>query len=319
MYATAGNCRKNNPPFLKNLAAWDIIYVISYRRYDRYPMPKISLSADQPFSLDQTLGCGQVFRWELTEDGWWYGVVGSRVIKIRQDGSTLLFEGANTKFIRNYFSLDLDLGQVIKNIDRDPFIHAAISSCTGLRLVRQPPWECLISYICSTNSNIPTIRRRIASIAEQFGKAIEFERKTYYTFPGPSSISCEGKEGLAICRLGYRQPYVFGTSCSVTDEKQWEETIRRLPYEEARKEMMKLHGVGPKAADCILLFAFQKYEAFPVDVWIRRIVQQNYINTLDLEAGLTNRDYNTIRLFAREHFGEYCGYAQEYLYAAREG
>jgi len=282
-------------------------------------MPKISLSADLPFSLDQTLGCGQVFRWERTEDGWWYGVVRDKVIKIRQDGSNLIFEGANRAFIRNYFSLDLDLEQVIKRIDQDPFIHAAISRCRGLRLVRQPPWECLISYICSTNSNIPTIRRRIASLAEQFGKAIEFEGETYYAFPDPSSISCKGHDGLTVCRLGYRQPYVFGTSCSVTEENQWEETIRRLPYEDARKDLMKLHGVGPKAADCILLFAFQKYEAFPVDVWIRRIMQQNYINTLDLEAGLTNRDYNTIRLFAREHFGEYCGYAQEYLYAAREG
>ncbi|PKL69152.1 MAG: 8-oxoguanine DNA glycosylase [Methanomicrobiales archaeon HGW-Methanomicrobiales-1] len=282
-------------------------------------MPKISLSPDQPFSLDQTLGCGQVFRWEQKADGWWYGIVSDRVIKIRQDGSSLTFEGADTAFIRNYFSLDLDLKKVIKKIDRDPFIHAAIRRCAGLRLVRQPPWECLISYICSTNSNIPTIRRRIASIAEQFGNEIEFEGKTYFSFPGPSSITYEGNEGLTICKLGYRQPYVFGTSCTVTDEKQWEETIRRLPYEDARKEMMKLHGVGPKAADCILLFAFQKYEAFPVDVWIRRIMQQNYLTDLDLEAGLTNRDYNTIRQYAREHFGEYCGYAQEYLFAAREG
>ncbi len=282
-------------------------------------MPKISLSADLPFSLDQTLSCGQVFRWERIADGWWYGVVGDRVIKIRQDESNLVFEGANTAFIRHYFSLDLDLKKIIKTFDKDPFIHAAISQCTGLRLVRQPPWECTVSYICSTNSNIPTIRRRIASIAQQFGKEIEFEEQTYYTFPNPSPISCGGLEGLTECRLGYRQPYVFRTSCSITEEKQWEEMIRRLPYEDARKELMKLHGVGPKAADCILLFAFQKYEAFPVDVWIRRIMQQNYIKTLNLEAGLTNRDYDTIRQFAREHFGKYCGYAQEYLYAAREG
>jgi len=282
-------------------------------------MPKISLSADILFSLDQTLGCGQVFRWERTDDGWWYGVVGGKVIKIRQNESNIVFEGAKTAFIRHYFSLDLDLEEIIKTIDLDPFIHAAISKCTGLRLVRQPPWECTVSYICSTNSNIPTIRRRIASIAEQFGKPIEFEGKTWYTFPEPSSISCGGVEGLTECRLGYRQPYVFGTSCSVFDEKKWEETIRNLPYEEGREELMKLHGIGPKAADCILLFAFQKYEAFPVDVWIRRIMQQNYLTDLNLKAGLTNRDYNTIRLFAREHFGEYCGYAQEYLYAAREG
>jgi len=282
-------------------------------------MPRITLAADQPFSLDQTLMCGQVFRWHQAADGWWYGVVNDKVIKIRQNGSNLAFTGTTPAFIRHYFSLDLDLKTVIESIDHDPFIHAAISRCTGLRLVRQPPWECLISYICSTNSNIPTIRRRIASLAEQFGKPIEFEGKTYYTFPGPASLSCEGHDGLTICKLGYRQPYVFRTSCSIEDEKQWEETIRSLPYEDARNEMMKLHGVGPKAADCILLFAFQKYEAFPVDVWIRRIMQQNYLPTLDLAAGLTNRDYDTIRRFGREHFGEYCGYAQEYLFAAREG
>jgi N-glycosylase/DNA lyase len=282
-------------------------------------MPKISLSADMPFSLGQTLACGQVFRWDLSADGWWYGVVNDKVIKIRQDGPTLGFEGTDPAFIRQYFSLDLDLTKVIKNIDQDPFIHTAIKRCSGLRLVRQPPWECLISYICSTNSNIPTIRRRIASIAEQFGKSIEFEGKTYHTFPDPASISCGGDDGLTICKLGYRQPYVFRTSCSIENEKQWEETLFSLPYEEARKELMQLHGVGPKAADCILLFAFQKYEAFPVDVWIRRIMQQNYLPTLDLEAGLTNRDYDTIRRFGREHFGEYCGYAQEYLFAAREG
>jgi N-glycosylase/DNA lyase len=280
-------------------------------------MPSIRLASDQPFLLDLTLGCGQVFRWERTAEGWWYGVVDDRVIKIRQDGSKLIFEGAKSAFIRHYFSLDLNLKQVIKTIDQDPFIHAVVSRCTGLRLVRQPPWECLVSYICSTNSNIPTIRRRIASIAEQFGNSIEFEGKTYHTFPGPLSISCKGKDGLAVCRLGYRQPYVFGTSCMIADEKYWEETIQRLPYADARKELITLHGVGPKAADCILLFAFQKYEAFPVDVWIRRIMQQNYINCLDLEAGLTNREYDIIRRFARQHFGEYCGYAQEYLYAAR--
>lgn len=282
-------------------------------------MPKISLSTDQPFSLDQTLGCGQVFRWERQPDGEWYGVVDGKVIRIRQDGLTLTFAGATPAFIRHYFSLDLDLTKVIAGFDCDPFIHAAIQRCKGLRLVRQPPWECLISYICSTNSNIPTIRRRIASLAEQFGNPIEFEGKTYYSFPGPASLSCEGHDGLTICKLGYRQPYVYRTSCSVEDEKQWEKTLFSLPYEDARKELMKLHGVGPKATDCILLFAFQKYEAFPVDVWIRRIMQQNYLPSLDLEAGLTNRDYDTIRRFGREHFGEYCGYAQEYLFAAREG
>jgi N-glycosylase/DNA lyase len=282
-------------------------------------MPSIILHPDEPFNLDATLACGQVFRWNRTNDGWWYGIVGNRVIKIRQNGQKITFTGAQASFVRHYFSLDTDLESVLASIDRDPVIHESILKNRGLRLVRQLPWECTVSYICSTNSNIPTIRRRIASIAEKYGRPVEFEGKTLYSFPGPESISCGGHEGLTECRLGYRHPYVFGTSCSVTDEKEWELKIRRLPYEEARKELMKLHGVGPKAADCILLFAFQKYEAYPVDVWIRRIMQQHYLLDLATEAPLTNREYDAIRRFARRYFGEYCGYAQEYLYATREG
>ncbi|OPX61961.1 MULTISPECIES: DNA-3-methyladenine glycosylase [unclassified Methanoregula] len=280
-------------------------------------MPCLTLRHDQPFSLDATLSCGQVFRWNRMDDSWWYGVVGDRVIRIRQDGNRLTYEGAPASFIVHYFSLDTDLVAILNSIDTDPFIHACIEKNRGLRLVRQPPWECTISYICSTNSNIPTIRRRIASIAEKFGKRIEFRGRVYHTFPEPSSIICEGHSGLTECRLGYRQSYVFGTSSSVTNAKDWANAISRLPYADARKELMTLEGVGPKAADCILLFAFQKYEAFPVDVWIRRIMAEHYLPELSADTPLTNRDYDTIHRFARRHFGNYCGWAQEYLYAGR--
>jgi N-glycosylase/DNA lyase len=282
-------------------------------------MPSITLLPNQPFDLDATLACGQVFRWDRSADGWWYGVAGDKALKIRQDGGRLTYAGAPASFIRNYFSLDTDLGAVLASIDTDPFIHACIREHRGLRLVRQSAWECTVSYICSTNSNIPTIRRRIASIAARCGGVVEFEGKKYHTFPEPSAISCVGHDGLTECRLGYRQPYVSGTSGLVTDEKAWENRIRNLPYEKARGELMKLHGVGPKAADCILLFAFQKYEAFPVDVWIRRIMQEHYLPDLSSDGPLANREYDAIRRFAREHFGEYCGWAQEYLYAGRKG
>jgi len=282
-------------------------------------MPAINLSHAQKFSLDQTLGCGQVFRWDRTDDGWWHGIVGRRVIKIRQDGKRLTFKGASGPFITRYFSLDVDLQCILESVNRDAFIDVAIRQCRGLRLIRQPKWECLISYIVSTNSNIPMIRRRIGTIAEQFGREIMFEGKKYYTFPEPSAVSCSDGKALIDCRLGYRTPYVFNTACAIGEMKQWETTITSMPFEAARRELMKLSGVGPKAADCILLFAFQKYEAFPVDVWIRRIMQQRYIRNLDTNSGLSGREYDMIRRFARRHFGKYCGYAQEYLYAARFG
>lgn len=281
-------------------------------------MPFMTIPKNQPFSLDQTLGCGQVFRWDRAADGWWTGVVGGCVIRIRQDDSRLEYSGASAPFIRQYFSLDVNLPRILASIDNDSVIHDAITRARGLRLVRQPPWECTVSYICSTNSNIPTIRRRIAAIAETCGTPIGSGEPRRYSFPAPDEIACQGHEGLTECRLGYRQPYVYSTSCMVTDTKCWEETIRRLPYAEARKELMKLCGIGPKAADCILLFAFQKYEAFPVDVWIRRIMQEHYLPDLPTDTPLSTREYETIRRFARDHFGNYCGWAQEYLYAGRE-
>jgi N-glycosylase/DNA lyase len=282
-------------------------------------MPVLSLSPDEPFSLDLTLSCGQVFRWEREADGWWHGVVGDRVIRIRQENATLTFEGAPSPFIRHYFSLDTDLDAITASFDRDPFIHDAVLKCRGLRLVRQPAWECLISYICATNSNIPMIKRRIANIATTFGRPLESEGKTRHAFPDHASLASSSTPALTGCKLGYRSPYVLETAGDIEDEKAWSDSIAALPYEQARRELMRLQGVGPKAADCILLFAFQKYEAFPVDVWIRRIMRDHYIKTLSNDASLTGWEYDTIRRFAEKHFGKYCGYAQEYLYAAREG
>jgi N-glycosylase/DNA lyase len=282
-------------------------------------MPTIHLKDNQPFSLDQSLACGQVFRWDRTDRGWWFGIVGDRAIKIRQDGQKLVFSGADRKFIEHYFALDVDLEAIIASFDRDPFIHAAVLKCEGLRIIRQPKWECLVSYTIATNSNIPTIRRRIAAIAERFGKEIQFEGRSFHTFPEPGAISCEDESALECCKLGYRQPFVFRTACDIQDRAAWEQSVSALPNEDAREELMKRMGIGPKAADCISLFAFGKYEAFPVDVWIRRIMQEHYLPDLNMKSTLSKRDYDTVRHFGREYFGEYCGYAQEYLFAAREG
>jgi len=282
-------------------------------------MTSIILSSGQPFSLRQTLSCGQVFRWDMTEDGWWYGVVGNNAIKIRQDGNRLRFFGADTGFIEHYFALDVDLPSITASFDRDPFIHAAVTKCAGLRIIRQPAWECLISYTIATNSNIPTIRKRIAALAERFGKPVKAFKRTFYTFPGPGDISCGDETMLECCKLGYRQPFVYRTACEMQNPEAWMEQLRSLSYEDAHKEMMIRSGIGPKAADCILLFAFEKYEAFPVDVWIRRIMHEHYLPELTITSTLSRRDYDAVRRYAKKYFGKYCGYAQEYLFAAREG
>ncbi len=279
-------------------------------------MPTITLTKDQPFNLDHTLSCGQVFRWEH-RDRWWYGLIKDNLIRITQNGSELTYHGADEEFIAHYFQLDLDLPAVIDSIDRDPFIHSAIEKTYGLRIVAQPPWECTISYISATYTNIPLVKRRIALLSQSYGDEISFERRKCYTFPTPATLASACDTDLIDCKLGYRAGYVCDTARFMLKHPAWEENIRGLLYPDARKEVMKLRGVGPKAADCILLFAFQKYDAFPIDVWIQRIMS-HYLPPPAEGCPCTPGEYNRIAGFAREYFGPYAGYAQEYLYAARK-
>ncbi len=279
-------------------------------------MTTITLRPNQPFDLDRTLSCGQAFRWEKVE-GWWQGIVDDRAIRIRQDERHLTFSGVDTGFVRDYFRLDQDLPAILSSIDRDPVIAAAIRECRGLRLARQQPWECLVSYICATNTNIPAVKRRVALMAERFGRPVDGPFGTAYTFPEPEVLASVSPADLRDCRLGYRTDYVSSTAAFATEHPDWAERIAALTFEDARQALMEFRGVGPKAADCVLLFAFGFFEAFPVDVWIHRIMAETYLPDLTGKS-CTPRDYERIRRFARDHFGEYAGYAQEYLYCVRD-
>jgi N-glycosylase/DNA lyase len=274
-------------------------------------MPRITLAEKSPFSLDLTLGCGQVFRWKKTGE-WWTGIVEGEVIRIRQDDRTLTFDGTSKKRIYDYFGLDCDLPYVLDTIDCDPVIHAALDNCRGLRLIRQPPWECLASYICATYANIPGIRRKIALLSETFGRPIYRDSEpVFYSFPSAETLADSALCDISRCSLGYRAPYLCQTAQDITADPGWVDRIYALGYGPARRDLMRLMGVGPKVADCVLLFGFQKYEAFPVDVWIARIMQQCY--------GVPEKGgYERISRRGRELFGAYAGYAQEYLYADRE-
>jgi N-glycosylase/DNA lyase len=277
----------------------------------------ITLHDDEPFDLDATLGCGQAFRWEKTGDGWWHGIADGRAIRIRQDGPVLSFTGADEDFVRRYLALDLDLPGILASVDNDPVVHAAIDRCRGLRLLRQEPFETLVSYICATNANIPVIRKRVRLLAEGYGRPLTGGGHAFPTADElVSSTECSLRGG---CVMGYRAPYVCRTATMCAEDPAWAERAASLPYEEAREELLRFPGVGPKAADCILLFAFQKYEAFPVDVWIRRIMRRSYLPHLREEGAMTAKEYREIRDFAWGHFGRYAGWAQEYLYCVRDG
>lgn len=270
-----------------------------------------SLKLTVPFNLDLSVSCGQSFRWRKIGE-FWYAPVGEAVWKVKQEGDVLLYDGASEADLIRYFGLDVPLDDILSDVDRDDLIHSAVSSCRGLRLHRQPTFECLISYICATCANIPGIQMRIENLAKTYGRPLEMDGMTFYTFPNPKDLACESPENIRLCKVGYRDKYICGASAYAAENPDWADEIFSMDYKDAKRKLMSLPGVGPKVADCVLLFAFEKYEAVPIDVWMERIFRTRYIGS---EKKLS---YEKAAGYAREHFGKYAGYAQEYLFAERE-
>jgi N-glycosylase/DNA lyase len=282
---------------------------------------RIQLSASCPFNLDATLCCGQVFRWGKVS-GWWCGVVEGKVLKIRQIGNMLEFENADADFVKNYFGLNDDLLYIFSKISKDEHIKQAIKMFNGLRIIRQNPWECLISYICATYKSISAIKQILLSLSKKFGEEIHFDGQKFYTFPTPERLAKATAQELANCGLGYRVRYVSETAKMVYESNISFEELRKMTYERAKEKLLGFPGVGLKVADCFLLFSLEKLEAFPVDVWIKRIILRHYakhfpkefVIKISRKKSLSNSEYETLSSFGRNYFGGYAGYAQEYLY-----
>jgi N-glycosylase/DNA lyase len=273
------------------------------------------------FDLDFSLCCGQVFRWRKV-GSWWYGVAGDRVFKVRQCGAELEFENVSEEFVRCYFGLNDDLAQISQRIDKDEYVRKALRRFEGLRIVRQVPWECLISFICATYKNIAAIELMLSKLSVKFGEKKAFEGYDFYLFPAVEKLAFASEHDLQECGLGYRAKYVQETAKKIHDENINLESLKTLSYLEARKILVEFPGVGLKVADCVLLFSLEKMEAFPVDVWVKRVILNHYQNhfpepivkKLLSHASLTNGEYEKLNAFGRSYFGQYAGYAQEYLY-----
>ncbi len=273
------------------------------------------------FDLDFSLCCGQVFRWKKMAD-WWYGVVGENVIKIRQCDAELEFEGVDEKFVHQYFGLNDNLEEISRCISRDDHVKAALRRFRGLRIVRQVPWECLISFICATYKSIAAIELMLSKLSQKFGKKKCFDGLDFYVFPTVEKLAFASENALLECGLGYRAKYVQATAKKIHEEYLNVEELKNLPYLEARKQLVEFSGVGLKVADCVLLFSLEKMEAFPVDVWVKRIILNHYASLLPeplvkrllTKDSLSDGDYKRLNAFGRTYFGRYAGYAQEYLY-----
>jgi len=274
-----------------------------------------------PFNLDVTLCCGQVFRWDRKSD-WWYGVASGKAFKVRQVNGELEFANVDEKFVKNYFGLDDDLKKIRDSVGKDEHVRKALQEFWGLRIVRQDPWECLISYICATYKGIAAIKTMLRKLSEKFGERIRFDGGDFYGFPAAKKLAKASERELVECGLGYRAKYLLATSKKIVEEDFDLESLRKTAYCQAKKELCAFLGVGLKVADCILLFSLGKHEAFPVDVWMKRVILRHYgkrfpemfIKKISSHESLSNAEYEKLNEFGRNYFGEYAGYAQQYLY-----
>ena len=264
------------------------------------------------YDLATTLGSGQTFRWRQTE-GAWTGVAHDRWVRLSAAPGRIIAETAapvsNWDWMRHYLQLDVDLAQIVGTFPIDEPMQAAVRACVGLRLLRQEPWECLASFICSSSKQIVQIEQIVALLSERFGEPIDVPdgHAPAYSFPGCARLAGLPETALRECKLGFRAPYIRGAAQLVADGTVDLAGLHQLTLTEARTELLKLPGVGEKIAHCVLLFAFGFPAAFPVDVWIMKTLRRHYF---------PRRRANPARLkrFVETHFGPHSGYAQQYLF-----
>ncbi len=279
----------------------------------------VSFSGISPFSLKDTLQCGQAFRWKAnnTYTDTYTGVVAGKVLKVKQEGERLVLEGPvdddTVRMVWDYFALDVDLGGIedrLRGIDR--FVATAIDFAPGIRLLRQDPWEATVTFIISARNSIPLIRRSVELIAKEHGDPIPDScqgdiGEPFFSFPGPQRLAGASIEELLECRTGFKAPYIKEAAEKIASGSFDLYGVSDLEYPQAKSKLMELRGIGNKVSDCILLFSFGVYEAFPIDVWVTRIMRYFYFDGKKVPL-------RVISEFAHEKFGDLAGYAQQYLF-----
>jgi N-glycosylase/DNA lyase len=276
----------------------------------------VELAVNPPFDLAATLESGQAHRWRK-EDQWYSGVVRGNFIKVRQTPRGMEFccqpwpAKALVPILQSYFRLDDDLSSIYAAITQDSRVADMVARYPGLRVLRQEPWECLIAFICSANSNIPRIHQVMERMAESFGDPIAMNGEVRHAFPNPAQLAEAGEAELRRLGLGFRAPYVDKAARRVLEKGLDLDALLHLPYAQAKEKLMECPGIGPKIADCILVFSLEKMEAFPIDVWVRRALAEWYF------PGEKTPSNRVLEEWAHGYFGRYGGYAQQYLFHGR--
>ena len=269
------------------------------------------------FELADIFDCGQCFRWNKQEDGSYTGIFKDNVINVQKQGDTVTFKGichGNIKeIIEEYFDLNRNYEEIKEKLSKiDGHVKTSIEYGQGIRILNQDLWEMIISYIISANNNIPRIKLIIDRICKNYGKEIEWDGEKYYTFPTPEELKDVTIEDYRKLGAGFRDIRLYETVHMVLDKKVDLNKMQNNPNTlEVREQLLTLSGVGPKVADCILLFStLKRFEVFPIDVWIRRVMNDLYIKKQD-ETKVNKKELEKL---AQEKFGNLAGIAQQYLF-----
>ncbi len=277
-----------------------------------YQIPKI-----ETFQAQHIFECGQCFRWNQEKDGSYTGVFQNNVLNVKEEKAKITFQGICQKDIQEviteYFDLNRNYEEIQKTLNQvDEPLKQSISYGKGIRLLNQDLWETIISFIISANNNIPRIKGIIERISKQYGNKIEWKEKNYYTFPSIEQLSKASIKELRALGLGFRDKYVYETTQTILKR---EVDLEKLHLEKDTKKvqdtLLTLSGVGPKVADCIMLFStLKRLDVFPIDVWVRRVMNDLYIHNSQ-EEKVKKKE---IEKLAKRKYGELAGIAQQYLF-----
>src|SRR6266700_3330449 len=259
------------------------------------------------FDLAMTLDSGQVFHWQKTENGF-VGTIGDEPVYAEQSGELLRVSQGRTELVRHYFALDHPLAEICASFPNDAIMSAARRFCRGLRIIRQPKWECLATFIASTRKKVAHIRQISLALRNRFGDPRKINKHVIYTFPSPQRLAQSSEQKLRECALGYRAKSLLATARLVSSGEANLKGWSALSDVDLRARLCGLAGVGAKVANCVMLFAYGRLRSFPIDVWIERVLREKYFPR---RKKMPTRG---LREFSETYFGEHGGYAQLYLF-----
>lgn len=260
--------------------------------------------------VDNSINSGQVFLWKKDKENW-YGVNGQDILKITNTGKIKSYKNNKIDFFRKRDNIE----KIIKSISKDTVTKKAVNQYPGLRIFEQDPFQCLISFIISSNSNIQKIKNSLEKISKKFGVKTEYDNQEFFLFPKPEKLAKATINEIKTCGVGYRANFIKEAANRTMLNKIDFEYLKKCSYQEAKKEICKIPGVGNKVADCIMLFSLNKLESFPLDRWMIRILEKYYSDKFQLETKtITEKQYEILHEKIVSHFGPFAGYSQQFLF-----